>query len=143
MPRTCCRRRWSGCSGTGGASRQTGRPYLRRTLYNLAADGWRRRGAWRRRVPLLRVQQAAAGDDGTAGVDLRDALVRLLLQIPPRQRAVIVLRYWEQLTGAEAAEVLGCSESTVKSTASRGLRRLRELADSWHDAEIELTEERP
>jgi RNA polymerase sigma-70 factor (sigma-E family) len=111
--------------------------YLRRTLYNLAADGWRRRGAWRRKVPLLRAEHTAGADargDGTAAVDLRDQLVRLLRQLPPRQRAVIVLRYWEQLSEAEAAEMLGCSEGTVKSAASRGLRRLRELADSWPDS---------
>ena len=111
--------------------------YLRRTLYNLAADGWRRRGAWRRKIPLLRAEHAAglaARGDGTAAVDLRDQLVRLLIQLPPRQRAVIVLRYWEQLSETEAAEVLGCSEGTVKSAASRGLRRLRDLSDSWPDA---------
>ena len=61
-------------------------------------------------------------------MDLRDALVRLLDQLPARQRAVIVLRYWEQRTEAETAALLGCSEGTVKSAASRGLRRLRELA---------------
>jgi RNA polymerase sigma factor (sigma-70 family) len=66
-------------------------------------------------------------------VDLRDALVRLLLQLPVRQRAVLVLRYWERLTDAETAEILGCAEGTVKSAASRGLARLRELADDWND----------
>lgn len=112
--------------------------YLRRTLYNLAADGWRRRGAWRRKIPLLRTEQAAAVADSTADVamvDLRDALVRLLLRLPPRQRAVIMLRYWEQFSAAEAAEVLGCSEGTIKSATSKGLRRLRELAGSWPDTE--------
>ena len=72
-----------------------------------------------------------------AEVDLRDALVRILLQLPPRQRAVLVLRYWEQLTEAETAAVLGWPEGTVKSAASRGLRRLRELADGWHEAELD------
>jgi RNA polymerase sigma-70 factor (sigma-E family) len=108
--------------------------YLRRTLYNLAADGWRHRGAWRRKIPLLRAEHdtggAGTGPGATAEVDVRDALVRLLRQLPPRQRAVIVLRYWEQLSQAEVAEMLGCSEGTVKSAGSRGLRRLRELADS-------------
>lgn len=112
--------------------------YLRRTLYNLAADGWRRRGTWRRKVPLLRTEQASvAADesaDAMAAVDMRDALVRLLLRLPPRQRAVIMLRYWEQFSAAEAAEVLGCSEGTVKSAASRGLQRLRELAEDWPDS---------
>jgi RNA polymerase sigma-70 factor (sigma-E family) len=104
--------------------------YLRRTLYNLAADGWRRRGRWRGRLAEFRSQARAAGTgtEDVAVVDLRDTLVRLLRQLPPRQRAVVVLRYWEQCTEAETAELLGCTEGTVKSTAARGLRRLRELA---------------
>jgi RNA polymerase sigma factor (sigma-70 family) len=57
-----------------------------------------------------------------AAVDLRDALIRVLRMLPPQQRTVIVLRYWEQLSEAETATVLGCSEGTVKSAASRGLR---------------------
>jgi DNA-directed RNA polymerase specialized sigma24 family protein len=61
-------------------------------------------------------------------VDIRDALVRMLQQLPPRQRTVIVLRYWEQRTEAETAALLGCSAGTVKSAASRGLKRLRILA---------------
>lgn len=121
--------RWRTIASDAAAS------YLRRTIYNLAADGWRRRGAWRRAFPLLRTQIPASGTDAMAEVDLRDALVRLLAQLPPRQRAVIVLRYWEQLTEAETAALLGCSEGTVKSATSRGLRRLRELAESWPDAE--------
>jgi RNA polymerase sigma-70 factor (sigma-E family) len=116
--------------------------YLRRILYNLAADGWRRRGRWRQRLPLLRPPAGEATADGTAAVDLRDALVRLMRQLPPRQRAVIVLRYWEQRTEAETAALLGCSEGTVKSTASRGLQRLRELAGSAPGAGIELMEGR-
>jgi len=104
--------------------------YLRRTLYNLAADGWRRRGRWRGRLAEFRSQARAAGTgtEDVAVVDLRDALVRLLQQLPPRQRAVVVLRYWEQRTEAETAELLGCTAGTVKSAAARGLRRLRELA---------------
>jgi RNA polymerase sigma factor (sigma-70 family) len=78
--------------------------------------------------------------DPTAEVDLRDALVRMLLRLPPRQRAVLVLRYWEQLTEAETAAVLGWPEGTVKSAASRGLRRLRELADGWHQPGAELVQ---
>ncbi len=116
--------------------------YLRRVLYNLAADGWRRRGRWRRMLPLLRSQETAAAADGTAVVDLRDALVRLLLQLPPRQRAVIVLRYWEQLSEAETATLLGCSGGTVRSAASRGLGRLRQLADSSAETVTVRAEER-
>jgi len=72
--------------------------YLRRTLYNLAADRWRHQGAWRRKIPLLRAEYTRAGagtaPDDTAAVDQRDQLVRLLRQLPPHQRAVILLRYW-------------------------------------------------
>jgi RNA polymerase sigma-70 factor (sigma-E family) len=109
--------------------------YLRRTLYNLAADSHRRRGRLQSKLLLLKAgtQEPA---DVTAEVDLRDALVRLLLQLPPRQRAVLVLRYWEELTETETAAVLGWPEGTVKSAASRGLRRLRELADGWQQPEL-------
>jgi RNA polymerase sigma-70 factor (sigma-E family) len=112
--------------------------YLWRTMYNLAADGWRRRRTWRRKLLLIRQEGAAAGADGTAAVDLRDALVRLQLELPPRQRAVIVLRYWEQLSEGETAALLGCSTGAVKSAASRGLQRMRELAGTWQDSEPEL-----
>ena len=109
--------------------------YLRRTLCNLAIDGRRRAGRWRQKERLLRTglrhTQDPAGD-----VDLRDALVRLLLQLPAKQRAVLVLRYWEQLTDAEAAAVLGCAEGTVRSAVSRGLTRMRELADDWSDTAV-------
>lgn len=100
--------------------------YLRRTLYNLAADGWRRRGVARRWQPLVATSEQWAGD--MDAVDIRDALVRLLAQLPPRQRSVVVLRYWEQLSEAETAAILGCSPGSVKSAASRGMSRLRELA---------------
>jgi RNA polymerase sigma-70 factor (sigma-E family) len=113
--------------------------YLRRTLYNLAADGWRRQRAWQRPLRLLRGAAGTAGAagaaDAVAQVDQRDALIRLLAQLPPRQRAVIVARYWEQLSEAETAQALGCSPGTVKSAASRGLSRLRELMDDENDTE--------
>jgi RNA polymerase sigma-70 factor (sigma-E family) len=115
--------------------------YLRRTLYHLAADGWRRQGLWRRKYLLLRPLQPGIAQDGTDEVDRRDALIRLLLKLPPRQRAVIVLRYWEQLSEAEAADVLGCSVGTVKSAASRALARLRELGDERPGAQASQGQE--
>ena len=106
--------------------------YLRRTLCNLAIDGHRRANRWWQKERLLRTELRSA-HDATGEVDLRDALVRLLLRLPARQRAVLVLRYWEGLTDAETATVLGCAEGTVKSAGSRGLARMRELADDWTD----------
>lgn len=110
--------------------------YLRRTLYNLAADGFRRQGRLRRKLLLLQAGTRTSVDS-TAEVDLRDALVRLLLQLPPRQRVVLVLKYWEQLSEAEIAASLGWPEGTVKSVTFRGLRRLRELAGDWRQSEME------
>jgi DNA-directed RNA polymerase specialized sigma24 family protein len=51
---------------------------------------------------------------------------------------VLVLRYWEQLSEAEGAEVLGCSVGTVKSTAWRGLARLRELTAAWAAEDVQV-----
>ncbi len=117
--------------------------YLRRTLYNMAADGWRRRGAWRRKIPLLQAERGPApGTDAVEAVDLRDALGRALGQLPPMQRTVLVLRYWEGLSQAETAALLGCAEGTVKSTTARGLQRLRELTASWAGRRPQLTEEK-
>jgi len=102
--------------------------YLRRIIYHLAADGWRRGGRWRARLALLRGDGEGVAPDRSVQVEQRDELVRLLLRLPPGQRAAIVLRYWEDLGDAEAADVLGCSASTVRSSVARGLHRLRELS---------------
>ena len=102
--------------------------YLRRTLVHLAVDGWRRRVRWLARLRLFRATDAGHAPDGTGDVDLRDQLVRLLVQLPARQRTAVVLRYWEELSEAETAKVMGCSVGAVKSATSRGLGRLRELS---------------
>jgi RNA polymerase sigma-70 factor (sigma-E family) len=101
--------------------------YLRRTMYHLAVDHWRRRA----RRPEVLIGYEPPGRPATETVELRDALIQALAQLPPRQRAVLVLRYWEQLSEAEAADMLGCSVGTVKSSTSRGLSRLRELTAAW------------
>jgi RNA polymerase sigma-70 factor (sigma-E family) len=102
--------------------------YLRRTMYHLAVDQWRSR---KRRPEVFIEYEPPGRTDGLDALDLRDALSQALSQLSPRQRTVLVLRYWEQLSEAEVAEVLGCSLGTVKSTASRGLARLRELTATW------------
>lgn len=102
--------------------------YLRRTLYHLAIDGWRRKKAWRTRLGLLAAPDAVP--DGADAVDQRDRIVRLLQRLPPRQRTAVVLRYWEELSEAETAEAMNCSVGTVKSATSRGLSRLRELIEA-------------
>lgn len=102
--------------------------FLRRTMYHLAIDQWRSR---KRRPEVLASVEPPHQPDATDTWHLRQALIQALATLPPRQRAVLVLRYWEQLSEAEAAEVLGCSIGTVKSTASRGLARLREVTNAW------------
>ena len=107
--------------------------YLRRILINASNRRFRRR-----RVTEQPGDPPDTPVDGPADlVGERAALLTALHQLPPRQRAVIVLRYWEQLSQAETAAALGCSEGAVKSSASRGLQRMRDLASPWLAAEIE------
>lgn len=105
--------------------------YARRVLLNLALDeGARRSRTW---GELSHVEDvAAAADAGTpdafARVDDRTDLLHALGRLARGQRAVLVLRYLEDQSESQVAELLGCSVGTVKSTASRGLARLRELS---------------
>ncbi len=102
-------------------------PYARRVMHNLAVDAWRRRRARPAEVlGAVPAELAGRGDDADVErrVVLRDALARLT----PRQRAVLSLRFYEDLTEVETASVLGCSVSTVKSTAREALARLRSVA---------------
>jgi RNA polymerase sigma-70 factor (sigma-E family) len=99
-------------------------PYVRRVLVNAYASAWRRR--WRGEVPTADLpERAAPGADPLAELAERDRLWRALGRLPRRMRAVLVLRYYEDLSEAETAEVLGCSVGNVKSQASRGLAKLR------------------
>ena len=91
---------------------------------NASVDRWRRL----RRRPELPVTAPDAGQvvaDQSAVVADRDQLLRALAALPARQRAVIVLRYLEDLSEAQTSAALGCSEGTVKSQASRALTKLR------------------
>jgi RNA polymerase sigma-70 factor (sigma-E family) len=103
--------------------------YARRVLVNLVLHDGDRRS--RRRTELWPQDGAAeAADEGAAQALLEvDDLAEFrwaLAQLPARQRAVLVLRYWADLPVAEVADILGCSEGTVKSTASRAAARLAE-----------------
>jgi RNA polymerase sigma-70 factor (sigma-E family) len=101
-------------------------PYIRRVVVNAAID-WRR--VLRRRAELPLDNAAEVGvHDQTGLLAERDALVRALAGLPPRQRAVLVLRYWADLSDTEIAQALGCTQGTVRSQASRGLARLRQFA---------------
>lgn len=101
--------------------------YARRILVNLAASFWRRR----LRAPLVVVGTAGepVGADPYTEYDDRAELWQAVHALPPRMRAVLVLRYWEDLSEADTAAALGCSIGSVKSQASRGLERLRAVLD--------------
>lgn len=102
--------------------------YVRRILYSRSVDAWR----WRRRQPDPADPHGEAGrHPATTGADDADARLTLaaaLARLTHRQRAVLVLRFYEDRTEADAARLLGCSVSTVKSTTRDALARLRALA---------------
>jgi RNA polymerase sigma-70 factor (sigma-E family) len=98
--------------------------YTRRVMINTAIS-WRRRRRWAE-VPLL-ASDNGGHSDPYGQADSRHLLLHLLRQLPPRTQAVLVLRYFEDLSEADIARVLGCSVGSVKSQASRGLARLRAL----------------
>jgi RNA polymerase sigma-70 factor (sigma-E family) len=96
--------------------------YARRILVNAFIDDTRR--------PLRRRERSHGAvpelpAPGAIGFEEREAVHRALADLPPRMRAAVVLRHWLQLDVRETADVLGCSEGTVKSQTASGLERLR------------------
>lgn len=98
--------------------------YVRRMVIN-EVIGTRRSGWWHRERPHELVEHPDATPSPEQGVAEHDAVWAAVLALPARQRAVIVLRYYEDLSEAEIADALGCSRGTVKSQASAALRNLR------------------
>ncbi|MGY1807266.1 SigE family RNA polymerase sigma factor [Blastococcus sp. SYSU D00669] len=98
--------------------------YVRRVLVTTAA-GWRRRRVVQEIVDLPPGDRA--DDRPSSDLADRDELTRALAMLPPRMRAVLVLRFWEDLSEAGTAAALGCSVNTVKTQTARGLARLRAL----------------
>jgi RNA polymerase sigma factor (sigma-70 family) len=104
--------------------------YARRVLINLVLDDAARRS--RRRTELQPHEGAAELAGETAARALREVddsaeFSWALARLPARQRAVLVLRYWSDLPVTEVADILGCTEGTVTSTASRAAARLAEI----------------
>jgi len=96
-------------------------PYVRRALATTYATWWRRK--WRAERPTGVLPERPA--EPRHALEDRDALWRALGALPRRQRAVVVLRYYEDLSEAETASALGISTGTVKSQAARALATLR------------------
>ncbi|WP_139977870.1 SigE family RNA polymerase sigma factor [Nocardioides litoris] len=130
-------RRWDRL--TGGV--EPAEAYVRRALVTTYTDWWRRR--WRGEVPTGELpERPTTGRDGPGAVDVRRDVLTALAGLSRGQRAVLVLRYFDDLTEQQTADVLGVSRGTVKSQASRALAALRSspaLTDHDHPA----TEEEP
>ena len=115
--------RWEHLTSVGSPD-----PYVRKiVITSLIDDG--RRGWFRRESPWAGPPDRNVGEDPAVASTQRLAVLAALAKVPPRQRAVLVLRYWEDLPIDQVAQLLGCSEGTVKSQAARGLDRLRLLLD--------------
>lgn len=113
--------RWRALQGDGNPE-----AYARRSVLNAALS-------WRRRRRIAEVPLRAAADPpapADPGARLDAELIRALRALPPRMRAVVVLRYVEDRSEAETADLLGCSTGTVKSSGHRGLARLRQHLES-------------
>ena len=95
------------------------RAYLRRTALNVRHDR-------RRRVARIRLPHGRDAVDHAGVIDQHEVLWDALSRLPDRQRACLVLRYYEDLPEREIADLLGCSIGTVKSHTHRGLTRLRQ-----------------
>jgi RNA polymerase sigma-70 factor (sigma-E family) len=98
--------------------------YVRRAMYNHQARWWRQRAA-RPESPMADPPQQTATGDHAEQIADRDGLMGALRRLPPRQRAVVVLRYYEDRSEAEVAALLRISLGTVRSQASKALAKLR------------------
>ena len=97
--------------------------YLRRTIVNLATSHFRHRRVER---AYLEREAAAAPREGNPNEAMDEAMHAVLLRLPQRQRAAIVLRFYEDLSDVQTAEILRCATGTVRSLVSRGMKTLRD-----------------
>lgn len=108
--------------------------YVRKIIVTAAIDAGRRRKF--ASAPLDEEQLPGLPDAAVERLPARAALLSCVRKLPPGQRAVLVLRYFDDLTGAETARILGCSVGTVKSQHARAMARLRELVPRQRDGSI-------
>ena len=100
--------------------------YVRQVMYHEQISWWRRLSR-RREPPTHPLPERAAADPST-GTELRIAVGDALRQLSPKQRAVLVLRYFEDLPEQQVAELMNCSVGTVRSHAARAMARFRQVA---------------
>ncbi len=112
--------------------------YVRQAMVRENVSWWRRRRV--AESSMADVPERSSSNE-TTDVDRRITLDAALRQLSPQQRAVLVLRYYDDLTERQAADALGCSIGTVKTQAHRALKKLREvspeLVDLWDSADEE------
>ena len=122
--------RWRGVDSPEG--------YVRRVMYRQQISWWRLK--WHRHETNVAVPpERAAAEDSTSAADLKMTVRQALARLTPRQRTVLVLRFFEDLPEAEVARLLDCSVGTVRSTTHRSLARLRAVAPEL--AELESPKE--
>ena len=112
--------------------------YVRKVLVNTFASMWRRKWNGEQATEELPEPGGARGPDAAEVVSTGHDLWTAMSRLPRRQRAVVVLRYFEDLTEAQTADALGCSVGTVKSQASKALAKLRIDPALAADSEGEL-----
>lgn len=119
--------RWAQVSARGEVD-----PYVRRSIVNASVDRWRRQG---RVTPVAEPEFFTQVDDPTQSVADADEAWRLCATLPPVQRAAVVMRFYEDRTFADIAEVLGCPEATARSHVHRALTvlRTRLIKENGHD----------
>lgn len=111
--------------------------YTRRILVRMASRRWKQLGVHQAHLDASNARETVTAHDDV--VHAQQDLLAALRRLSPRQRAVVVLRYYEDLTEADTAAILGCSVGAVKSHGSRALRSLRELlgSDDYLAGEVE------
>lgn len=121
-------RRWRSAIADGNPE-----AYVRRALVTTYASWWRRR--WRGELPTAAPPETVDGADLAGGAADRDVVRRALMRLSRQQRAIVVLRYAEDLSIDETARVVGCSPGTVRVQATRALAALRA------DPQLRMSEE--
>ncbi|MFC4071323.1 SigE family RNA polymerase sigma factor [Actinoplanes subglobosus] len=119
---------WKRLADTGNAE-----AYARRTMYHLQVSWWRRRRVAEVMPEVM--PDRSGGDDHAGAVSLRLVMRAALLRLSARQRAVLVLRFFEDCTEREVADLLGVTVGTVKSQTAKALARLRAIAPELADVE--------
>jgi RNA polymerase sigma-70 factor (sigma-E family) len=107
--------------------------YVRTAVYRAAIDETRR--PWRRERPAGDALPDIPGADPSAKTDERLRVLAALRQVPPKQRAAVMLRHYQGLSIEDTARVLGCTVGNAKSQTSRGLTKLREMFEAQENLE--------